>query len=122
MATFDLISSSLIAEFGTSDLSIQRAQMDEDDLDALDSPSEEISSLTPDQSYEKQTSNLNAYLRTLPYECESVEEMQKKLEYIISKLVICAASKNWSVLTTWDAMLQWYAPFSVLGRHVLTPS
>ncbi|KIK95621.1 hypothetical protein PAXRUDRAFT_826811 [Paxillus rubicundulus Ve08.2h10] len=107
MTTFDLISSSLIAEFGTSDLSIQRVQMDEDDLDVLDSPYEEISSLAPDQSsYEKQMSNLNAYLRALPYECESVEEMQKKLEYIISKLVICAASKNWSVLTTWDAMLQ----------------
>ncbi|KIJ68675.1 hypothetical protein HYDPIDRAFT_106916 [Hydnomerulius pinastri MD-312] len=81
--------------------------MDEDDLDILDSPAEELSALTAEHSsYEKQKANLQVYLDALPYECESVEEMQQKLELIIAKLIICAESKNWSLLTTWDAKLQ----------------
>ncbi|KAF8559342.1 hypothetical protein OG21DRAFT_1402974 [Imleria badia] len=81
--------------------------MDEGDIDVLDSPAEEISSLAPDQSsYEKEKANLAVYLDALPYKCESLHEMQQKLEHIVAKLLICAESKNWSVLTTWDAMLE----------------
>ncbi|KAF9243864.1 hypothetical protein BU15DRAFT_71975 [Melanogaster broomeanus] len=95
MAALDLTTSSLITELSAGDFSIHCVQMEEDDLDALDSPAEEISSLTPDQSsYEKQRANLQIYLDALPYECESVEEMQQQLEHIIAKLVICAQSKN----------------------------
>lgn len=108
MATLDLSLPSIIADIGSGNLSIQGVEMDEDDIDLLDSPSEEASPLTPDQfSYEKQRANLAVYLDALPYKCDSLQEMQQKLEHIIAKLIICAESKNWTVLTTWDAMLQW---------------
>lgn len=108
MSTLDLSAASVVAELGSGNLSIQGVEMDEDDIDILDSPTEEISPLVPDQSsYDKQRANLAVYLDALPYKCESPQEMQDRLEHIISRLLICAESKNWSVLTTWDAMLQW---------------
>lgn len=115
MATLDLSLPSIVAELGSGNLSIQGVEMDDDDVDVLDSPAEEISPLVPDQSsYEKQRTNLAVYLDALPYKCESLEVMQDKLEHIIARLIICAESKNWTVLTTWDAMLQWqvFVPFS----------
>lgn len=108
MATLDLSLPSIVAELGFGNLSIQGVEMDDDDIDVLDSPAEEISPLTTDQSsYEKQRANLAVYLDALPYKCESLHVMQEKLEYIIARLIISAESKNWSVLTTWDALLQW---------------
>jgi hypothetical protein len=62
-------------------------------------------------TYDKQIASLNTYLDALPYKCESVEEMQAELENIIGKIYVCAKSKNWVVLSTWDGMLQWYVPF-----------
>lgn len=56
---------------------------------------------------DKQRASLQSYLDSVPYECESIEDMQAKLEDIVSKIVICAKSKNWLVLTTWDGILQW---------------
>ncbi|KAJ7596682.1 hypothetical protein C8J56DRAFT_918063 [Mycena floridula] len=50
--------------------------------------------------------SLQIYLDSLPYQCESVEEMQKKLEHIVGKLYICAKAQNWHTLTSWDGMLQ----------------
>ncbi|KAN0100847.1 hypothetical protein V8E55_000831, partial [Tylopilus felleus] len=107
MATLDQVLPSIIADVGSGNLSIQSIEMDEDDIDVLDSPAEEISPLATDQPpYDKQRANLAVYLDALPYKCESLEEMQQKLEHIVAKLLICAESKNWSALTTWDAMLQ----------------
>ncbi|KAJ2920211.1 hypothetical protein MD484_g84, partial [Candolleomyces efflorescens] len=54
---------------------------------------------TPDESsqstYEKQVESLQAYLRALPYECESPEEMQLILERIITMICTAANAKNW---------------------------
>lgn len=58
---------------------------------------------------------LQTYLDSLPYECESVEDMQAHLEYIVGKITTCAKSKNWLVLTTWDGALQW----SVIVDHTV---
>jgi proteasome activator subunit 4 len=64
--------------------------------------------LSPEQSaFEKQHASLQIYLNSVPYECETVEEMQAKLEDIVGKIMICAEAKNWLLLTTWDGMLQW---------------
>ncbi|KAH7883839.1 hypothetical protein F5I97DRAFT_1969128 [Phlebopus sp. FC_14] len=105
MTVVDL--SSLLQDLGAGDISLLGLQMDEDDLDILDSPADETPALTSEQSsFEKQKANLQTYLNSLPYECESVDDMQQKLEFIIGKLVICAESKDWTLLTTWDAMLQ----------------
>jgi proteasome activator subunit 4 len=57
---------------------------------------------------EKQVASLKTYIDALPYKCELVDEMQAKLEAIVGKIVICAKSKNWAVLSTWDGVLQWY--------------
>jgi proteasome activator subunit 4 len=78
--------------------------MDDDDnmseLDFAGGPTEQ-------SAMEKQRASLQTYLDSLPYECETVEEMQVHLEEIVQKIYVCAATKNWLVLSTWDGMLQW---------------
>lgn len=93
---------SLLAEF-TSDT------MEDDEMSVPDSPLES-GEMSPKQvaATDRQRANLQTYLDALPYECESVEEMQAQLEYIVGKIAVCAKSKNWLVLTTWDGALQWY--------------
>ena len=77
--------------------------MDSDDS-GIDSPGE----VSEQSSMEKQRASLQIYLDSLPYECETVEEMQARLEEIVQKMYICARTKNWLVLSTWDGLLQWY--------------
>ncbi|EIN13635.1 hypothetical protein PUNSTDRAFT_94829 [Punctularia strigosozonata HHB-11173 SS5] len=77
------------------------------DMSVLDSPAVELDPTAPEQSeMDKQKIILQSYVDSLPYECEPIEEMHAKLEEIVSKIVICAKSRNWLVLTTWDGMLQ----------------
>lgn len=78
--------------------------MDDDEVSIFDTPdgAPELSDI------EKQRASLQSYLDALPYECESVENMQERLENIIGKMYICAKAKNWLLLSTWDGMLQWY--------------
>lgn len=80
--------------------------MDADDVSAPDSPFGET---LEDDDYEKQVSALQSYINSIPYQCESIEEMQAKLEYIVGRIVVCAQAKNWLVLSTWDGLLQWCA-------------
>ncbi|KDR84826.1 hypothetical protein GALMADRAFT_233236 [Galerina marginata CBS 339.88] len=76
--------------------------MDDDEISVVDSPGE----VTETAAYDKQRASLQTYLDSLPYECESVEDMQARLEEIVEKIYICAKAKNWLVLSTWDGMLQ----------------
>ncbi|KAF8887975.1 hypothetical protein CPB84DRAFT_1684385 [Gymnopilus junonius] len=76
--------------------------MDDDEFSVVDSPGEVIDP----SAYDKQRASLQTYLDSLPYECESIEDMQSRLEDIVEKIYICARSKNWLVLSTWDGMLQ----------------
>jgi len=86
-----------------------------DEMSILEPPTPgEDDNFSPEQSaFEKQRASLQIYLDSVPYECETIEEMQAKLEDIVGKIMICAEAKNWLLLTTWDGMLQWY----VLDRH-----
>lgn len=79
------------------------SDMEDDEYSATDTPGEfeELS------AFEKQRATLQTYIDSVPYECESVEQMQEKLEQIVGKIFICAKAKNWLVLSTWDGMLQW---------------
>ncbi|GJE87739.1 proteasome-substrate-size regulator, mid region domain-containing protein [Phanerochaete sordida] len=81
--------------------------MDEDEMSVPDSPLES-GEMSPRASAtdDRQRATLQSYLDSLPYECEPVEDMQAKLEYIVGKIAVCAKSKNWLVLTTWDGALQ----------------
>ena len=92
--------------------------MDEDDISVPDSPSEESGIFSPD-ALERQRASLQTYLNALPYESESPEDMQAKLEYIVGRICICAETKNWLVLTTWDGMLQWYVPLLTVLAFVV---
>jgi proteasome activator subunit 4 len=118
--------SSLIAEFAEEFSSGGfSVSMDEEDtsVDVLESPSDDIAAefVSDRSAYEKQKATLQTYLDSLPYECESIDVMQAKLEYIVGKLIVCAKSKNWLVLTTWDAILQWYV-IILPNTKLLTPA
>lgn len=83
--------------------SSQPGFIEDDDLSVADTPAD----VTNPNAYERQLTSLQTYLNALPYKCESVAYMQAKLEEIIEKLFICAKSKNWPILATWDGILQW---------------
>ena len=83
---------------------ITPAIMEDDEISVADAMGE----LGDLSAYDKQRTSLQTYLNALPYECETVEDMQNRLEKIAEKIYICASSKNWLVLSTWDGMLQWY--------------
>ena len=64
---------------------------------------------------------LKTYFNSLPYKCESVEEMQDKLKEIVEKLYICAKARNWIQLTSWDGLLQWYfINCGIIGRILIS--
>lgn len=94
--------------------------MEDDDLSLYESPSWDSGSLTPGQSaFERQKASLQTFLDWLPYQCESVEDMQSMLEHIVSRITICAETKNWFTLTTWDGILQWFVPPALHPRQSL---
>lgn len=78
--------------------------MDDEDLFEIDSAGE----LMEQSAMEEQRASLQTYLDSLPYECETDEEMQTRLEEIVQKIYICAKTKNWLVMSLWDGKLQWY--------------
>ncbi|GLB36441.1 putative protein with domain of unknown function (DUF3437) [Lyophyllum shimeji] len=76
--------------------------MEDDGFSVTDTPIESVAL----SDYEKQLASLQTYVRSVPYETESVEEMQGKLEEIVGKIFVAAKTQNWLVLSTWDGMLQ----------------
>ena len=91
-------------------------KMDDDDFFGLETPPEIDSPSAAQGQMEKQLESLKSYLDALPYECETPEEMQTKLEFIIGKIDICVRSKNWSLLPNWSHMLHWYVISTVHHR------
>ena len=85
--------------------------MEEDDIStAPDSPTIETANLSREQAtIVKQRASLQTYLSSLPYNAESEEDMEARLEFILGRIIICAEAKNWLVLGTWDGVLQWCA-------------
>ncbi|EPQ60983.1 hypothetical protein GLOTRDRAFT_53630 [Gloeophyllum trabeum ATCC 11539] len=79
--------------------------MDDDDMYSTGTPSIDTPELE-ETATEQQYAALRTYLDSVPYECESVQDMESKLAYIVGRIDICAKTKNWLVLTTWDGMLQ----------------
>jgi hypothetical protein len=85
--------------------------MEEEDVStAPDSPALENADLSREQAtMVKQRASLQTYLSSLPYNAESEEDMQARLEFILGRIIICAEAKSWLVLATWDGVLQWCA-------------
>lgn len=82
-------------------------RMEDDDFSGLETPPEIDSPSAAQGQMEKQLESLKSYLDALPYECETPEEMQTKLEFIVGKIDVCVRSKNWSVLPNWSHLLHW---------------
>lgn len=95
---------SLIA---TTTIDHNKGSMSEDELYDIDSGGEEEDVDLEQSPHERQLASLQTFINSVPYECESVEEMQAKLEDIIGKIIICAEAKNWLTLSAWDGVLQW---------------
>jgi hypothetical protein len=91
--------------------------MDDSDIGITDTPAES-GVMTPETDMERQVASLKTYLDAMPYNCESVDEMQGKLEATIGKIAICARSRNWPVLSAWDGLLQWFEQFSLYVHDV----
>jgi hypothetical protein len=71
---------------------------------------EEQSALSSeDHDLAKQRASLDSYLKSLPYACETEEQMHVHLEHIFGRIAVCVETKNWMVLTTWDGLLEWCA-------------
>ncbi|TFK57500.1 ARM repeat-containing protein [Heliocybe sulcata] len=79
--------------------------MEDEDMYSSGTPSIDTPEVD-EGAYDQQLASLRTYLKSVPYECEAVEDMQAKLEYIVGRIAVCAKTKNWLVLTTWDGMLQ----------------
>ncbi|KIK71342.1 hypothetical protein GYMLUDRAFT_33493 [Collybiopsis luxurians FD-317 M1] len=75
----------------------------DDDMSFADTPVEDV---YDPSSFEAQKKSLQTYLNSIPYECESIESMQARLEEIVGKIAVCAKSQNWHQMTVWDKMLQ----------------
>ena len=91
-------------------------KMDDDDFSGLETPQEADSPLAAQGQMEKQLESLKGYLDALPYECETPEEMQTKLEFIIGKIDVNVRSKNWSGVPSWSQMLHWYVTPTITTR------
>lgn len=92
--------------------------MEEEEIStAPDSPTIENPDLSREQAtIVKQRASLQTYLSSLPYNAESEEDMQARLEFVLGRMIICAEAKNWLVLATWDGVLQWCA---FAAQHML---
>ncbi|KAJ4476678.1 hypothetical protein J3R30DRAFT_3759946 [Lentinula aciculospora] len=76
--------------------------MEDDEISFTDTPVEDVDL----SSIEAQMQSLQNYLNSVPYECETHEYMQARLEEIVGKIAVCAKAQNWHVMTVWDKMLQ----------------
>ena len=74
--------------------------MEDDDMSIPDSNDDQL-------LIGRQHAQLQRYLSSVPYQCESPEEMDEKLEVIIDKIGVCAETKDWLVLSSWNGALHW---------------
>ncbi|KAI0034963.1 hypothetical protein K488DRAFT_83562 [Vararia minispora EC-137] len=95
---------------GSGSLQVQIiVEPNEDDIftSAAGTPVEEHAALSPENlDLSKQRAYLDTYLKSLPYPCETEEQMQAHLEYIVGRIAVCVETKNWMVLNTWDGVLE----------------
>ena len=107
---FDIILDSFASS--TSSITQRLNKMDDDDFSGLETPLEIGSPTVAQGQMEKELDSLKTYLDSLPYECESREEMEFKLESIVGKIDVCVRSKNWSLISNWSHLLHWYVTLS----------
>lgn len=54
---------------------------------------------TPDvvgqSAEERERSSLQSYIDSIPYECETIEEMDEKLRKIVADIYLCVKTGDW---------------------------
>lgn len=70
----------------------------EDELDGAMGDSE-------DAAMARQLASLRTYTDSMPYECESPEDMEAKLAHIVDKIYICTKADHNMYLKGWDNLL-----------------
>ena len=70
----------------------------EDDLNGAQGSSE-------DAAFSKQLANLRTFTDSVPFRCESPEEMEVKLAQIVDNIIICTKADHARMLKAWNAML-----------------
>jgi proteasome activator subunit 4 len=79
--------------------------MDDDDPGMETPTMEETDFSSEEDVIEKQWATTKTYIDSVPYQCETAEEMQAKLETIMGRIMVCARSKNWALLADWNYLL-----------------
>lgn len=79
----------------------------DDDADTFDAaaPNGRNEKKKDETDEEKQLRIMEGWTSSVPYACESPEEMRQQLEVIVSKLLIAAESRHWEHLVAWDGAL-----------------
>ena len=67
-------------------------------------------------SEEEEAAQLQVYLDALPYSTENADEINKKLEFIVARLIICAETQDWNLFVNWDGLLGWQVAHGYMHR------
>lgn len=100
-----------IQHYLDSDPSGLRRALDMDDDDSLAtplSPIDELADSSPDSEgdlLEKQRAALRTYVGSLPYPCESIQEMDSKLAGIVDMIYMSTRTNRSDLLREWDGVL-----------------
>ena len=89
----------------------------DDDYEAS-SPSENTTIKIDETDEEKQLRVLNGYISSLPYPCESIEDMEQQLRTIVVKMTIAAEGRHWEHFFAWDGILASCVSLLSIGRCV----
>ncbi|KAH8120588.1 hypothetical protein DFH11DRAFT_1838384 [Phellopilus nigrolimitatus] len=84
------------------------AVLQDDGLSTPGSPvdgAEDIPADAEEASLTKQRAALRTYLDAVPYECESIEEMDALLAHIVDKMYVCAKSNQQYLFRGWETII-----------------
>ena len=100
-----------IQDYLGSDPAALRRALDMDEDDNLSSPITPVEDLVdaasePDEALlERQRAALRSYTDSLPYACESPQEMDERLARIVDMIYVTAKSNQVDLLRGWDGVL-----------------
>ncbi|THH09871.1 hypothetical protein EW145_g1718 [Phellinidium pouzarii] len=82
--------------------------LNDDGISTPCSPIEEVEgspATSEEAAFAKQREALRTYIASVPYACESFEEMDAMLAHIVDKMYVCAKSNQTDLLWNWDGIL-----------------
>ena len=108
-----------IQEYLNSDPTLSRIlrMEDDDNLSTPVSPTEDLSGVPADSDsaqLARQLASLRSYIESVPYICESAEEMERKFANIVDMMYVSAKSDQVELLRGWDGVLSTYVSTPLL--------